>query len=513
MNFSSLCKFVFALVLLSFAVPARAQQAMLQADAQINSSSPSTNYGGSTTMTISPTSSALLRYDIADLLPAGVTAAQVSRARLIVYCDKVTTQGVVDVHQVNSTWGESSVTYGTQPTIGATSVASANVYSTGAYVQINVTKLVTNWITTPASNFGMELTATGSLNFSVDAKENTGTGHQAVLQIDLIGPAGATGATGPQGPQGPAGATGAQGPAGTGAANHDATLTGAGTSASPLGVALPLTLSASLNTPVLTITNAGDERNALTATGGLNAAGAILNGGIGAEEIEGGDGLDAIGGSSSDRGGSGILAIGGTGNAGGGFGIMVYAGLDGAGTRKDAAYFNGNVTVTGNLSKPAGSFKIDHPLDPANKYLYHSFVESPDMMNVYNGNVVTDAGGTAVVTLPDWFESLNRDFRYQLTPIGQFAQAMVASEIANGQFVIRTDKGNVKVSWQVTGIRQDPWANAHRIPVEEEKPEKTRGFYLHPELYDQPSEKSVDWAERPAVMRKLANPSAPNPAR
>ena len=77
-----------------------------------------------------------------------------------------------------------------------------------------------------------------------------------------------------------------------------------------------------------------------------------------------------------------------------------------------AGYFDGQVQVTGNLSKGGGSFKIDHPLDPANQYLYHSFVESPDMMNIYNGNVTLDDKGEAVVTLPGWFEALNRDFRY-----------------------------------------------------------------------------------------------------
>jgi hypothetical protein len=59
------------------------------------------------------------------------------------------------------------------------------------------------------------------------------------------------------------------------------------------------------------------------------------------------------------------------------------------------------------------------------------------MMNVYNGNIHTDAAGNATVTLPDWFETLNRDFRYQLTVIGQFAQAIVASKIANNQFTIK----------------------------------------------------------------------------
>src|SRR5208282_2151874 len=95
-------------------------------------------------------------------------------------------------------------------------------------------------------------------------------------------------------------------------------------------------------------------------------------------------------------------------------------------------YFAGNLTVTGQMTKGSGSFKIDHPLDPANRYLSHSFVESPDMMNIYNGNVTTDPRGLATVVLPDYFEALNGDFRYQLTAIGQFAQAIVAKEIDHG---------------------------------------------------------------------------------
>jgi hypothetical protein len=161
-----------------------------------------------------------------------------------------------------------------------------------------------------------------------------------------------------------------------------------------------------------------------------------------------------------------------------------------------AGQFLGNVQVTGNLSKGGGSFKIDHPLDPANQYLYHSFVESPDMMNIYNGDVMTNADGEAVIQLPDWFEALNRDFRYQLTPIGQFAQAIVLTEIAGNRFTIKTDKPHVKVSWQVTGIRHDPYANAYRIPVEEPKPAGERGKYLHPELYDQPESMGIAYDMR-----------------
>jgi len=153
---------------------------------------------------------------------------------------------------------------------------------------------------------------------------------------------------------------------------------------------------------------------------------------------------------------------------------------------QDSVFVPGNLTVGGTLFKSGGSFTIDYPLDPANKTLSHSFVESPDMMNVYNGNISTDAKGEAMVELPEYFEALNRDYRYQLTVIGQFAQAIVASEIKDNRFTIKTDKPNVKVSWQVTGIRQDAYANANRIQVVEDKG-KQRGTYLHPELFNSSS--------------------------
>ncbi|GBC79420.1 hypothetical protein HRbin09_00639 [bacterium HR09] len=158
-----------------------------------------------------------------------------------------------------------------------------------------------------------------------------------------------------------------------------------------------------------------------------------------------------------------------------------------------AGWFDGNVHVNGALSKSSGSFKIDHPLDPEHKYLYHSFVESPDMMNIYNGNVVTDEEGRAVVELPEWFEALNKDFRYQLTVIGRFAQAIVEEKIHDNRFVIRTNMARVEVSWQVTGIRKDPWAEAHRIPVEEVKPPEEQGTYLNPKEWGQPEEKGLDY--------------------
>ncbi len=143
----------------------------------------------------------------------------------------------------------------------------------------------------------------------------------------------------------------------------------------------------------------------------------------------------------------------------------------------------GNLSVSGTLSKGAGSFKIDHPLDPTNKYLYHSFVESPDMKNIYDGVATTDDDGFATITMPVWFEALNRDFRYQLTVIGTgtWARARVSREIESNRFTIETDVPNTKVSWQVTGIRKDAYANAHRIMVEEEKSSNDKGTCMHPE--------------------------------
>jgi hypothetical protein len=184
-------------------------------------------------------------------------------------------------------------------------------------------------------------------------------------------------------------------------------------------------------------------------------------------------------------------------------------GVHGVSSNGHAGYFSGPVHVQGTLSKAAGSFKIDHPLDPTGHYLSHSFVESPDMMNVYNGNVTTDANGDAVVTLPAYFEALNRDFRYQLTVIGQFAQAIVGNEIQNNQFTVKTDKPNVKVSWQVTGIRQDPWANDNRIQVEEPKPQEEQGTYLYPQGYGQPESKGRDFQEQMRLEEAGQLPAVP----
>jgi hypothetical protein len=119
------------------------------------------------------------------------------------------------------------------------------------------------------------------------------------------------------------------------------------------------------------------------------------------------------------------------------------------------------------------------------------------MMNVYNGNVVLDGSGEARVNLPEWFEALNRDFRYQLTPIGQPGPNLyVAREISGNSFEIAGGEPGLKVSWQVTGIRHDRFAEKNRIPVEEEKPVEERGKYLHPKAYDLSETMGVNYIDK-----------------
>lgn len=175
--------------------------------------------------------------------------------------------------------------------------------------------------------------------------------------------------------------------------------------------------------------------------------------------------------------GNGVLGI--ANNGSNAFGVF------GASANGYAGFFDGKVNIAGTLTKSSGAFKIDHPLDPANKVLYHSFVESPDMKNIYDGVVTLDANGQATVLLPAWFEALNRDFRYQLTCIGGYAPVYIAVEVNNNQFTIAGGSPGLKVSWQVTGIRHDPYAESNRIAVEEMKPPAEQGTYLFPAGYGQ----------------------------
>jgi hypothetical protein len=173
----------------------------------------------------------------------------------------------------------------------------------------------------------------------------------------------------------------------------------------------------------------------------------------------------------------------------------------------DVSVVNGDLTVV-NGNKP---FKIDHPLDPQNKYLLHNAVESSERKNVYDGIARLDEAGAAWVELPEWFEALNGDFCYQLTPVGGSAPRLhVAEEVSENRFKIAGGEEGMKVSWQLTGTRKDPWAAANPFEVEREKREEERGRYLEPSLYDAPEEQRVMRGPVAEVLTKKQRPPRPS---
>jgi molybdopterin-binding protein len=261
----------------------------------------------------------------------------------------------------------------------------------------------------------------------------------------------------------------------------------------------------------------GVHANAPSTSSNTHYGGYFLSDGSGGIGVYGSNASTGIGGKFSSSSGMGLQANGST--AGGSFevsgsgGTAVYAratGISGSigvntrvsqptgkalvatnessgdyaelGTGSYAGAFYGDVDIQGTLSKSSGSFIIDHPLDPANKVLRHSFVESPDMKNVYDGTIVLDEKGEAVVELPNYFGVLNKDFRYQLTTIGDYAPVYIKEKIKDNQFRIAGGKSGMEVCWQITGTRQDVFALDKPIIVEEDK--AVKGTYLYPEGFD-----------------------------
>ncbi|MNK01914.1 hypothetical protein D3C87_197280 [compost metagenome] len=148
----------------------------------------------------------------------------------------------------------------------------------------------------------------------------------------------------------------------------------------------------------------------------------------------------------------------------------------------------GNLTVSGTKN-----FRIDHPQDPANKYLNHFSIESNEVLNIYRGTVAFDQNGTAVVQLPGWFDAVNKNASYQLTPIGGYAPIFIAEKIKDGRFVISGGTAGMEVSWAVYAERNDPYLQQHpeAREVEQVKSSRETGKYLRPDLYNKPAEEGI----------------------
>jgi hypothetical protein len=158
----------------------------------------------------------------------------------------------------------------------------------------------------------------------------------------------------------------------------------------------------------------------------------------------------------------------------------------------------GDFEVTGTINGALARSTIDHPLDPAGRYLSHALVQSPDMLSVYGGTVTLDGRGRATVRLPRYDQALNSDHRIQLTAVGTAAPGLhVAQKVRQGRFVIAGGVPGMEVFWQVSGIRSDPFARRDPLRVEARKSRQDRGKYLHPELYGQPRTERIGHEQRP----------------
>ncbi len=170
----------------------------------------------------------------------------------------------------------------------------------------------------------------------------------------------------------------------------------------------------------------------------------------------------------------------------------------------NAGYFAGHVYIGGGCTGCAGPslLQIDDPLDPAHKYLQHSSVASSQQLDMYSGNVTTNGKGFATVRMPRWFQALNRSFRYQLTSLSGLQEVAVAKEIAHNRFTIQSQKPHSRISWQVTGIRHDRYANANPTRVIVPKPKADQGKYVHPELFGKPRSDVIGYQKPPTIPRR-----------
>lgn len=132
------------------------------------------------------------------------------------------------------------------------------------------------------------------------------------------------------------------------------------------------------------------------------------------------------------------------------------------------------------------SFRIDHPADPTHKYLLHYSAEGPEPLNLYSGTIRTGQDGFATVTLPPYYESINKDARIQLTVEDEsddFVMVKVVRGVSKGQFTLRTNKPSTVVYWRVEATRNDRFVQQYGAPVEQDKLGGEYGRYQHPELY------------------------------
>ena len=395
-----------------------------------------------------------------------------------------------------------------------TSTNSTGVQATGGYYGVfgNGPGVGVAGVSSTANGVGVNGFDSSSGATGVFGRADNGTGvHGVALTAAGVGVFGST-----------SHGTGVVGTSGDGTA-------GVFTSTSGVGMSINAAYGEVVNSSIVGVSASADD-------GSGNGTGVSAGGGATGVSATGGTyGVNATGGtygvySSMTTGTAAIY--GRARNAGGYFvgdanygvyasgqGYGVYATSPGVGIRASGAgwagYFAGNVYVSGSCIGCLGTYQIDDPLDPANKYLSEAGVASSKMLDLYTGHVTLDANGEAWVDMPAWFQSLNEDFDYQLTCVGGYAPVYVAQEIENNRFKIAGGKPGMKVSWQVTGVRHDPYALQHPITAEQEKTGGEKGKYLYPTAYGQPESAGINYqstqATEPQQPPQQQQATAPKP--
>ena len=224
--------------------------------------------------------------------------------------------------------------------------------------------------------------------------------------------------------------------------------------------------------------------------GGHGVWGVGVNGVVGESSYTDGYGVWGSNSASSDPG-IGVAGVGVTGVAGQSTNLNLSYGI----YSFDDGGIAQNLDVGGNFyAGGTKNFRIDNPNDPEHKFLVHFSIESNEVLNVYRGTATLDQNGEAVVTLPDYFMKINKNFSYNLTPVGSPAPNIyIKQKIQNGKFIIAGGNPEQEIDWVVYAERNDKYLQAHP-ELRETQPKKTgkyKGKYVHPEVWGQPKEKSI----------------------
>ncbi len=238
--------------------------------------------------------------------------------------------------------------------------------------------------------------------------------------------------------------------------------------------------------------------NNLRTTGGHGVRGIGFNGTVGESNYVAGYGVSGWNHAATDPG-IGTFGQGITGVAGQSTNTTLSYGLY---SYDDGGIYN-NLDIGGTMSAAVKSWVMDNPLDPDNKLLKHFCIESPEALNMYRGNATLDMNGEAVVTLPEYFSLINKNFSYSLTAVGAPAPNLYIKEkLANNTFVIAGGPAGIQVSWTVYAERNDKYIVDHPelINPEPVKTGRYAGKYIYPEGYNQPKEKSYLYKPSPILI-------------